>query len=113
MEKFGHEGKLRMVTEFHLLNTHLKWPMWPFLLAEKIRRSMQCEDRVFVKVDLCSECNQISVQESDRDLMCFVLSWRKNRYCELPLGLSPRAGMSSVTGHTRQSVPGQSIEVGR
>lgn len=89
VDKTGQEGKLRMVTDFHVLNTHLKRTVWPFPSAENIRRSLNCEDRVFAKVDLCSGNHKIPIQESDRDLTCFLLPWGKYKYCVFPMAFSP------------------------
>ena len=44
---------------------------------------------MFAKVDLTSGYHQIPIQETDRDLTCFILPWGKFRYCVLPMGLCP------------------------
>ena len=103
VEKAGQERKLRMVTDFHLLNTHLKRPVWPFPCAENIRRSLNVEDRVFAKLDLCSGYPQIPVQASDRDLTCFFLPWGKDRYCIIPMGLSASRPGSQGLGEDHEA----------
>ena len=89
MEKPGTDGKLRMVTDFQNLNQNLKRLLWPFATTDRIRRSLNSEDRFFAKVDLVSGYHPIPIQESDRYLTCFLLSWGKYRYCIHPMGLSP------------------------
>ena len=89
VEELGTDGKLCMVTDFQNLNQNLKRPVWPFSTTDRIRRSLTSKDRFFAKVDLVSGYHQIPIQESHRDLTCFLLPWGKYRYCVLPMGLSP------------------------
>ena len=63
VEKPDSGGKLRLVTDFRNLNANLKRPVWPFATTDKIRRSLDKEDRFFAKVDLVSGYHQIPIQE--------------------------------------------------
>ena len=107
VEKPDSGGKLRLVTDFRNLNANLKRPVWPFAMTDKICRFLDNGDRYFVKVDLVSGYHQIPIQESDRDLTCFLLPWGKYRYCVLPMGLSPSGDIFCYrTDKAVQGLPG-------
>ena len=78
-----------MVTDFKGVNKVLRRPGWPFPTAEKVRKSLNPEDRCFLKVDLCEGYHQVAIREEDRDLTATLLPWGKYRYRCLPMGLSP------------------------
>ena len=89
IEKPGAPGKLCMVTDFKEVNKVLRRPGWPFPSAEKVRKSLDPEDRCFLKVDLVEGYHQVTIREEDRDLMATLLPWGKYRYTCLLMGLCP------------------------
>ena len=112
VEKPDSGGKLRLVTDFRNLNANLKRPVWPFATTDKICRSLDKDDRYFAKVDLVSGYHQIPIQESDRDLTCFLLPWGKYRYCVLPMGTSPSGDIFCYrTEKAVQGLPGVKKQV--
>ena len=65
VEKPGKWGKFRMVTDFKEVNKCLWRPGWPFPSADKVRKSLNPEDRCFLKIDLCEGYHQLPIREED------------------------------------------------
>ena len=87
--KPGNSGKVRLVTDYRVLNKIISRPVHPFPSAIDLMRQIDPESRWFAKVDAVHGYYQVKLDEESSKLTTFLLPSGKYRYVSAPMGLAP------------------------
>lgn len=87
--KPGKNGKVRLVTDYRVLNTLVKRPVHPFPSAKDLIRRIDPDSKVFGKIDAIHGYFQIRLDEESSRLTTFMLPSGRYRYTAAPMGLCP------------------------
>ena len=92
VDKPGGQGKVRLVTNFTMLNREVKRPVHGFSTAQEIRQGIASESRYFCCLDLVHGYFQQKLEKQSAKLTTFVVSYgegsRRYNYARSPMGLS-------------------------
>ena len=81
-------GKVRLVTDYTVLNKTINRPVHPFLSAKDLMLRIKPTSKVFAKVDAIHGYFQIPLAKQSSLLTTFLLDSGRYRYTACPMGLS-------------------------
>lgn len=82
-------GKIRLVTDYSVINKFVSRPVHPFPCPIDIVRGLKPTSKVFIKLDAVQGYHQIPLSPDSSDLTTFLLPEGKFKYLRAPMGLNP------------------------
>ena len=79
--------KVRLVTDYRILNQFIKWPVRPFRSASELMKRVHPTSRWFCKLDAIHGYFQVPLEEESALLTAFLLHDGKRIYLVAPMGL--------------------------
>ena len=90
--KPGTQGKMRLVTDYTLLNRQVKRPIHGFSTAQEIRQQLKPSSTHYVVIDLVHGYYQNALEKESAKLTTFIVNvgegTRRYKYLRSPMGLS-------------------------
>ena len=106
--KPGSEGKMRLVTDYTLLNRQVKRPIHGFSTAQEIRQQLKPDSTMYLVADLVHGYFQNALDKESSKLTTFIVNvgegTRRFKYLRSPMGLS--ASGDEFCRKTDQAVEG-------
>ena len=82
------DGRVRLVTDYTVLNTLVDRPIHPFPSAKDLMQRIDPSSKYFAKVDAIHGYFQVRLSEESSLLTTFLLPSGRYRYTTLPMGLN-------------------------
>lgn len=83
-----NSNKVRLVTDYRVLNKYISRPIHPFPAANELIRKILPDSKVFCKIDCIHGYYQVPLDEEASKLTTFLLPSGRYRYMAAPMGLS-------------------------